>query len=137
MIDLWWLDVGLCSPLETVSSTHLHKGKALSPSHPHCCPHLHSPGLLASLRLSLLTEHPQHVHLSPCCSFMWCLSLSLSHVPGASGEQEACVSVLSGQQVVGSGVPPGSLQAGPAGASFFQDKLLLGCFPGQTLAGAG
>lgn len=125
MIDLWWLDISLCPFTEAVSPTYLNEGKGLtnisqallSFLNPTAFPIRSLWGLLASASVCLLTGHLQHVHLSPFCQFMRCLSLRCPLE--CQEEQEVCVSVLSGEQVVGA--PMGNLQAGPVRASSFQE----------------
>lgn len=117
-----WLD-SLCPPLGTgISLTERLENTPCPapPSHPHCCP-LCSPGSAgppASVCPNNIPSLPSCPHPAHSCHV--CQPLSQMST-GASGRTKSvCVSVLSGQQVVGE-------SAGQAGRGFF--------FSGQTAIG--
>lgn len=86
--------------------------------------------------LSLLTGRRQHVHLSPLCPFMRCLSACLSDVHWSvrRNKRSVCLSCHVSRLLV---LPWGVCMPGRLGLSPSRNSCSWDAFPGQSLPGAG
>lgn len=99
MIDLWWLDISLCPPLETVSSAYLTEGRLDKRLIPVAVPVCSRWGLLASLHLAVcLPAEIPSMSVCPHSAHSWeSVSLSPVHWSIRRNERPAWLSCQVGR----------------------------------------